>query len=148
MRTIYLDMDGTIADLYGADDWLERIYREDATLYADARPLCDMGELCELLGQAQAKGYKVGIITWLAKDATKEYKQAITRAKRGWIANYLSIKLDEEHYIQYGTRKDYVAKDKEGILFDDDLRVREKWRGKVYNPQEDNIIEIMKKILS
>ena len=33
MRTIYFDMDGTIANLYGVDGWLDMIINRDATPY-------------------------------------------------------------------------------------------------------------------
>ena len=147
MKMIYFDMDGTIADLYGTEDWLPRLRNEDATPYAEARPLCDMIALTNILIEAKAQGYGVGIITWLSKDATKEYKKAIKKAKKQWLTNYLGIEFDEAHFIQYGTRKDYVAKDKKGIIFDDDKMVRLWWKGEAYNPTEKDIIETLQEII-
>jgi hypothetical protein len=147
MRMIYFDMDGTIADLYSVENWLPRLRDEDATPYLEARPMCNMAILSELLIKAKAQGYGIGIITWLSKDATKAYKKAVRQAKKQWLNNYLGVKLDEAHFIQYGTRKDYVAKDKKGILFDDDERVRMRWRGEAYNPTEQNIIEVLQEII-
>jgi nitroreductase len=147
MRTIYFDMDGTIADLYGVEGWLPRLRNEDATPYLEARPLCDMIALTNILIEAKAQGYGIGIITWLSKDATKEYKKAIKKAKKQWLTNYLGIEFDEAHFIQYGTRKDYVAKDKKGIIFDDDERVRNKWKGEAYNPTEQDILKILQEII-
>ena len=40
-----------------------------------------------------------------------------------------------------------MAKDKYGIIFDDDERVREKWRGEAINPNTDDIIENLKKLV-
>jgi phosphoglycolate phosphatase-like HAD superfamily hydrolase len=147
MKMIYFDMDGTIADLYSVKNWFSRLRDEDATPYLEARPMCDMVILSELLIKAKAQGYGIGIITWLSKGATKEYKKAVRQAKKQWLNNYLGVKLDEAHFIQYGTRKDYVAKDKKGILFDDDERVRILWKGKAYNPTEQNIIEVLQEII-
>lgn len=147
MRTIYFDMDGTIADLYGIEDWLVRLRSEDATPYIEAKPMCDMDRLSELLRQARAQGYAVGVISWLSKEATHEYKQAVTRAKKLWLKKYLGVEIDEAHFVQYGTRKDYVARDKQGIIFDDDGRVRAKWRGQAHNPIEISIIEILQDML-
>jgi hypothetical protein len=147
MRMIYFDMDGTIADLYGVENWLSRLRNEDATPYLEARPLCDMDTLCRLLVEAKAMGYMIGIITWLSKEATKEYKRAVTQAKKEWIKQHMAIEIDEMHFIQYGTRKDYVAKDKKGIIFDDDERVRNKWKGEAYNPTEKDIIETLQEII-
>ena len=147
MRMIYFDMDGTIADLYAVKNWLPRLRNEDATPYLEARPMCNMIILSELLIEAKAQGYGIGIITWLSKDATKAYKKAIKQAKKQWLNNYLGVELDEAHFVQYGTRKDYVAKDKKGIIFDDDKRVRMWWKGEAYNPTEQNIIEVLQGII-
>ena len=84
MRMIYFDMDGTIADLYGVENWLPRLRDEDAAPYLEARPMCNMVILSELLIEAKAQGYGIGIITWLSKDATKAYKKAIKQAKKQW----------------------------------------------------------------
>ena len=147
MRMIYFDMDGTIADLYAVKNWLPRLRDEDATPYLEARPMCNMVILSELLIEAKAQSYGIGIITWLSKDATKAYKKAIKQAKKQWLNNYLGVELDEAHFVQYGTRKDYVAKDKKGIIFDDDKRVRMWWKGEAYNPTEQNIIEVLQGIV-
>ncbi len=147
MKMIYFDMDGTIADLYSVENWLLRLRDEDAAPYLEAKPMCNMAILSELLTKAKAQGYGIGIITWLSKGATKAYKKAIRQAKKQWLNNYLGVELDEAHFVQYGTRKDYVAKDKKGILFDDDERVRMYWKGKVYNPTEQNIIEVLQGII-
>jgi len=144
---IYFDMDGTIADLYGVENWLPRLRDEDATPYLEARPMCNMVILSELLMEARAQGYGIGIITWLSKDATKAYKKAIKQAKKQWLTYHFKVDIDEVHFVQYGTRKDYVAKDKQGIIFDDDGRVRGKWRGKAHNPTEVSIIEILQELL-
>ena len=54
--------------------------------------------------------------------------------------------FDEMHIVKYGTRKDYVAKDKNGILFDDSEEVRKNWRGIPVNPNTENIIEFLKMV--
>ena len=37
--TINFDMDGTIADLYGVENWLDYLIAEDTTPYTEAEPL-------------------------------------------------------------------------------------------------------------
>lgn len=145
--TIYFDMDGTIADLYGVEDWLNKLRAEDASPYREAAPLVDMGELSRLLRKASDMGYQLGIISWLSKEATENYKKAIRAAKLQWLLENISVEFNEIHFVQYGTRKDYVAKDKEGLLFDDDEKVREKWRGYSVNPNETDIIDFLKFIV-
>ena len=145
--TIYFDMDGTIANLYGVDNWLDKLRAEDESPYVDAEPLVDMSELSRLLTAAVEMGYKLGIISWLSKEASQEYKKKIRVAKRAWLAENLDVDFDEIHLVQYGTRKDYVANDKEGLLFDDDERVRKNWKGFAINPEETDIINFLKFIV-
>lgn len=145
--TIYFDMDGTIANLYGVESWLEKLRAEDVSPYMEAEPMVDMGELSRLLQKAVEMGYQLGVISWLSKEASKAYKQAIREAKLNWLKEHLEVELNEIHLVQYGTRKDYIAKDKEGILFDDDERVRKNWRGFAINPEETDILNFLKFIV-
>ena len=143
-KTIYFDMDGTIADLYAVNNWLEKLRAEDKTPYAEAEPLVNVKEFTIALNYLQGNGYKLGIISWLSKDSSKSYKNEVRATKLEWLSdNFPEIKFDEIHIIQYGTRKDYVANDKTGLLFDDSKEVREKWRGEAYDVGNDEIMKIL-----
>lgn len=134
--TIYFDMDGTIADLYGVENWLDMLVNGDATPYAVAKPLIDMMYFCELCEKLQAVGYKIGIVSWLAKNSTKEYDKAVRQAKKEWLQQNITFTFDEIHIVKYGTRKNYVVSDKMGILFDDEIQNRENWKGNSYKETE------------
>ena len=41
-KMICWDMDGTMASLYGVDNWLSKLRAEDASPYEDAAPMWDM----------------------------------------------------------------------------------------------------------
>lgn len=145
--TIYFDMDGTIANLYGVEDWLPKLRAEDASPYEDAEPLINIIDFCELLSDLQNTGFSLGIISWTAKNGTDSYNKKVRSVKKIWLLEmFPEIIFDEIHIVKYGTRKDYVAKDKNGILFDDDETVREKWRGQAINPNSQDIIETLRKI--
>ena len=145
--TIYFDMDGTIADLYGVENWLPKLRAEDASPYLEAEPLVNMIELQEYFIGLQSYGFKIGIISWTAKNATPTYNKIVREAKMLWLTQMLPlITFDEIHIVKYGTRKDYVARDKSGVIFDDDEKVRDKWRGEAINPNMEDIIESLKKI--
>ena len=147
MYTIYFDMDGTIANLYGVADWLPKLREADASPYLEAEPMVEAGEFQLLLSILQNRGFKLGIISWLAKDSEKSYDKAVRNAKKTWLCeNFPEITFDEMHIVKYGTRKDYVAKDKHGIIFDDDERVRNKWRGLPINPNHTDIIEKLREL--
>ena len=142
--TIYFDMDGTIADLYGVTDWLPKLRAEDATPYAQARPLVNCEEFSELLVELKDVGIKFGVISWTSKGGSTSYNKVVSKVKKQWLADtFPKIQFDEIHIVKYGTRKDYIAKDKEGFIFDDDKNVRDNWRGFAINPNTADIIEIL-----
>lgn len=123
---IYLDMDGTIADLYGVKNWLEKLVNGDASPYAEATRLVEEETLTALVNA----GYELGIVSWLSKNSTKEYDKMVRTAKREWLAkNFPNIHFKEIHIVKYGTPKSKVVKEKNGILFDDEERNRNEWKG-------------------
>ena len=148
MMTIYFDMDGTIADLYAVDNWLESLRAYNAEPYTCAAPMQDLRQLARLLNLLQNNGYRIGIISWLSKESTCEYDDAVRAAKKRWLAQHLpSVVWDEVHLVKYGTPKHFCCQDKAGILFDDDEHIRGLWNkyGTAYDA--DNIIEILKSFL-
>lgn len=143
---IYLDMDGTIANLYGVQDWLPKLRSYDPSPYIQAEPLLDLRILARLLNQLQKAGYTIGIISWLSKETNKGYDFAVRAAKRLWLKRHLnSVQWDEVHLVKYGQPKYRVA-NCNGILFDDNASVRENWSGESY--PETEIIPILKRLLS
>ena len=143
--TIYLDLDGTVADLYGVEGWLADLEAKRTRPYEEAKPIYNMSVLAKAIHKAQANGIKVGVISWLSKTATEDYNKAVTRAKRKWLKKHLkSVNFDEVHIVPYGTPKSTVALDI-GILFDDEERNRLEWnKGDAFPPEK--IFEILKKI--
>lgn len=143
--TIYFDMDGTITDLYGVENWLEMLLNADARPYEIAKPLIRLSLLARLLNRLQREGYKIGIISWLAKNSTDEYDIAVTNAKLNWLKNHLaSVKFDEINIVKYGTPKQMFVKNENDILFDDEKKNRDFWTGQAFDV--DNIIEILKSL--
>ena len=147
MRTIYFDMDGTIANLYEVENWLPKLINSDPTPYEEAKPMIDMTDLSSLLKDLQSEGVKIGIVSWLAKNSTKEYDKEVRTAKRKWLKENIDIVFDEIHIVKYGTRKDYIVRDKMGILFDDELNNRKNWRGLAIDPTEEDINEVLRKLM-
>jgi len=147
MYTIYFDMDGTIADLYNVENWLPKLRAENPSPYMEAEAMVNTGELQLYLSILQNRGCKLGVISWLSKDSSKSYDKMVREAKKNWLKENLpEITFDETHFVKYGTRKDYIAKDKDGILFDDSEEVRNNWRGIAVNPNTEDIIEFLKKV--
>lgn len=141
--TIFFDMDGTIADLYGVENWLDYLIASDALPYEIAKPLIRLNALARILNRLQKQGYKVGVISWLAKNSNTGYDEKVTKAKKEWLKKHLaSVNFDEIHIVKYGTPKQTFAKTENDILFDDEEKNRNDWTGKAFDVNE--IIEILK----
>lgn len=143
-RGIYFDLDGTIADLYGVSGWLADLKAENVRPYAEAKPLLNLSLLARYIHKAQRMGYTVGVISWLSKCGSDSYNEAVTAAKREWLAKHLpSVEWDEIHIVKYGTPKS-TCRTCPGILFDDEQRNLDEWgAGAVI---ASNLLEILRNL--
>ncbi len=140
--TIWFDMDGTIADLYGVENWLPMLRASDPTPYLTAKPLPHMATLARVLNRLQRKGYEIGVISWLSKTGSPAYDAKVTAAKYAWLAKHLpSVDFDEIHVIPYGTPKQVFCHTPQDILFDDEKPNRDNWTGVAHDV--DNIIRTL-----
>ena len=132
--TIWFDLDGTICDLYGVDNWLDYLIAEDTYPYEAAKPMLNMSGLARQLNNLRRKGFRIGIISWTSKNSTPEYEERVKIAKLGWLATHLkSVQFDEIKIVPYGTNKWKVCKN--GILFDDEEQNRIRWKGIAFEPE-------------
>lgn len=148
-RTLVFDMDGTIANFYGVDGWLEDLQSENARPYEVAEPMYNMNALGSLLEMLKAQGWHIVVTSWLAKNSSKEYKEMVRNAKREWLEKYF-FPYDEIHLVQYGTTKANCTRKRGGfqILVDDNEQVRKGWHlGDTINANE-NIIDELIQILA
>ena len=144
------DMDGTIADLYAVENWLDALRSLSARPYAEAAPMMNFSALARQLNAAQRKGVKLVIISWASKCCDPVFHADICMAKRNWLAEHLpSVHWDEIHIVPYGTNKAEVCgvTGENFFLFDDEERNRDQWEeldGLAFNPSD--ITEILKAI--
>lgn len=140
---IKFDMDGTFVDLYGVENWLEMLINHNETPYAIAEPLLRLNTFARKLNQLQRKGYKIEIISWLAKGSNAEYDERVTNAKLEWLAKHLpSVHWDNINIVEYGTPKETFCETPFDILFDDEEKNRENWNGIAFDV--DDIMGILK----
>lgn len=141
--TIYFDMDGTIADLYGVENWLDYLLSNDATPYKVAKPLINLNSLARILNNKQRKGVKIGVISWLSKNGSQDYNELVTRAKIEWLKKHLhSVTFDEIHIVKYGTPKAQFKKNRADVLFDDECGNRTEWGENAFDVND--ILEVLK----
>lgn len=133
---IWLDMDGTIANLYAVENWLSKLRAFDPDPYRHAEPLVRMATLARLLNNRQRKGYEICIVSALSKVSNAEYDEAVINAKREWLAEHLpSVHFDEMRFVPYAFVKNDVNSGND-ILFDDEERHRTAWTGTAFPADE------------
>lgn len=131
-KIINFDMDGTLDDLYGVENWLPKLRAFDPTPYTDAIPCLQLSLLARYIHKVQARGYTVNIVSWLSKDPDPAYGEAVTAAKMAWLKKHLpSVDFDNIIIVPYGVPKHTLST---GILFDDEQQNRIAWN----DADEDN----------
>lgn len=141
---IWFDMDGTIADLYGVDGWLDMLINKDATPYAIAKPLVNLSALARLMHKAQRNGFEICIVSALAKNSTSEYDEKVKTAKMNWLKKHLaSVQFDEIKFVPYTFTKNDVNSGND-ILFDDEERHLTAWTGTAIHATK--ILETLKAV--
>lgn len=152
-KMICFDMDGTIADLYAVEGWEPMLRAEDPTPYLMAEAMWNMAQLAEILSALQNLGVEIRIITWLSKESTEEYKDAVRGAKIQWLAEH-GFPYDAFHGVQYGATKadsirKYLAPNENAWLIDDNAKVRNGWHmGEAIDPTNVDILELLSSLLN
>jgi hypothetical protein len=147
-KILVFDMDGTIADLYGVENWLADLRNGNPKPYVQAKPFYNPNTLNTILEDLKKQGWKIIVTTWLSKGSTKEYDRLVREAKLAWLEKY-NFPYDEIHLVKYGTTKANCTRHHGGfqILIDDNEKVRKGWSlGDTINANND-IIKELKKIL-
>jgi len=144
---ICFDMDGTIANLYGIENWLDYLIAKDSYPYENAKVMLNMNTLAKYLNRLQKKGFEIGIISWLSKTTDSDYDKKVTLAKEKWLKKHLkSVNFDFVEIVSYGYAKENFCSSKKDILFDDEERNRNNWTGKAFNEKE--ILTVLKNLLN
>ena len=148
-RSINWDMDGSLNRFYDVPNWLEKLQAEDPSPYLEAEPMWDMEKLNEVLEKLREAGWEINVITWLSKNSSEEYKDAVREAKKAWLEKWGFV-YDHFHGVQYGaTKADSVRERTDyGILIDDNAKVRDGWHlGETIDPTTTNIIVALAALL-
>ena len=128
---VYLDMDGTIADLYGQENWLEMLINEQDGAFINCEPLTNEETLFNLF---PADRYEVKVLSMTPKNATKEYCERVIAEKNAWLDKFFP-NITKRHYLPYGNNKN-LKNAKNAILIDDNETIRNNYKGLALNPAE------------
>lgn len=146
---IWLDMDGTFADLYSVENWLEDLIAFNPRPYQVAKSMYNDLDLMAVLCELKMIGYNIGVISWGSKAKNDDYDKVVRQAKMEWLSNRgYDLVLDKIIVTQYGKCKaDTCRQFGYGILVDDEEQNRNAWDiGETINANQ-NIINALTKLL-
>lgn len=126
---IFFDLDGTLFDLYGKENWLELLQTENPTAFeGDFLPEIDKSALFNVVNRLSALGVVFEVITWLPMNASEEYENECTRVKTEWVKANLPF-ISRIACQSYGIPKqNAIAKRaKQMFLIDDNAEICEIW---------------------
>lgn len=128
---VYLDMDGTIADLYNEENWLADLLAEKVEPFVNAKPMTTEKVLKEIF---PSEKYEIKILSMTPKNAKKEYCKRVEKAKDEWLNKYFPS-LTKRIYLPYGDNKN-LKNSANAILVDDSEPIRKSYRGTALNPAD------------
>ena len=127
-KYLVFDMDGTIADLYAQEDWLEKLNNKDVSPFINAPLIYSQLEISKTISKCKANGWNIFIITYGPKNHDNKFLKEVTNAKLDWLKKY---KLPYDNFIctRWGIQKwEHIPKDAQlAILVDDDKQNRLEW---------------------
>ena len=128
MKTVFFDMDGTLAALFFVKGFKDALAKEDSTPYAIANPLFKADEMREIITALKADGWKIGIISYTGADCSAEFARETVEVKKAWLAKYFPYADDDEiHIVKPEISKTAFAKSADDILVDDSGKNRTEW---------------------
>lgn len=145
-KAIVLDMDGTLADLYGCNNWQ---YCLDVSMstepYETAKPLVNIKQLNYVLNLLRLQGWTIVVNSWLSKNDNPDFHKRIVTAKQNWLSKY-GIVYDRAVFTKYGVDKSECVRDYDmAVLVDDNETVRNSFKG--YALPETNIVRNLTSLL-
>ena len=129
-RKVYIDMDGTIADLYGKEGWLNGLENEMASVFIDLKPLTTEEKLLSVFPPSH---FEVVILSMTPKNASPAYRLQVIKEKNAWLDRYFPS-LQKRIYKKYGYNKN-LKNSIDAILVDDNEKIRQNFKGVAIPPK-------------
>lgn len=149
-KWVWLDMDGTICDLYGVDGWLDDLIAMRTRPYDEAKSIYNEVDLMEVLLNLKADGFSIGVISWGSKVYDEDFHNRIVKAKMDWIiSKAFDLVFDKVIVTPYGVKKSDTCKPYGyGILVDDEEQNLNAWENGATISAKRNIIEELRKLVA
>jgi hypothetical protein len=139
MKSIWFDMDGTIADLYKVEGWLPKLRNNEWSVYSECAPRAHANRIRNAVAALIEEGWQVGVITWASKGVEwgKDLND-IAEVKFNWLCQFFPEIADGQFAcIPYGYSKAVFLEEMAEnngdhyslcYLVDDNKEVRADWR--------------------
>lgn len=158
---VMCDLDGTIFNLYGRENWLEMLQNEQAGAFTEDGlvnngflPEIDITKFYQTVNRLMERGVQFSVITWLPMQASPEYEEICRAEKMEWIRKNLPF-VSEISIVSYGVPKQNCIKKRaqKMILIDDNIEICKTWetakQRKAMNVNSNyNIVEALEEILA
>lgn len=150
---IYFDLDGTVYNLYGVNEWEPKLRAENPNVFREGSFIGDYQEFMNICNKLLEKGVQFGVITWLPMQASPEYEVECELVKREWVQRYMPF-VSEFTAQSYGVPKQnaIIKRAKTMYLLDDNTEICEMWQTEKMrvavnvNKGERTTIEALKEI--
>lgn len=126
---VFMDLDGTLFDLYGKENWLELLQSEDPTAFeGDFLPEISINKLFEMVQKLSEFGVIFEVITWLPMNASPEYEKECEKVKTEWVNINLPF-ISKITCQSYGIPKQNAIdkRAKKMYLIDDNTEICKIW---------------------
>ena len=95
MKSIWFDMDGTIADLYKVEGWLPKLRSNDWSVYSECAPRHNYQRINAAVEALIENGWQVGVITWASKGiGWGKDLDKIAEVKFDWLCEFFPALAD------------------------------------------------------
>lgn len=127
-KKIYLDLDGTVYNLYKIENWLSMLRNEESGVFNQNQFIGNYNEFLKEVYRLIGSGWSFGVITWLPMGASPEYEQICREEKEQWINENLPF-VNEVNICFYGIPKQNLIQKraKTMVLIDDNIEVCKMW---------------------
>lgn len=126
MVVLYVDMDGTVADIHSEEEWRNR-YLTEKGFFRNLKPFLNMIEGIRLFHENNPE-IPIRVLS-SAKDHLTGWD--VTDEKDEWADYFLPfVQRNDRIYVESGSLKEPVSKNHIGILLDDFSSNLHQWCGK------------------
>ena len=128
---VYFDLDGTLYNLYGKENWLENLENEVPGVFADNEnfmPGLNLENMHNVIYDLMNLGVSFGVISWTPFAASPLYEEICRKEKLEWLAkNFPMIK--DIAIIPYGIEKQKAITKRAQTMYliDDNKEVCRTW---------------------